>query len=96
MSQGSRECSNPGLKLANAFGVIQTDALLNWVVTKPRLRSVLTSKPAQHDQPATTDWQSQFAAVGESMSTAGGFGFGPGGSAAAGNRRIQVQIRFGF
>jgi hypothetical protein len=28
--------------------------------------------------------------------TAGGFGFGPGGSAAAGNRRIQVQIRFGF
>jgi predicted DNA-binding transcriptional regulator YafY len=30
------------------------------------------------------------------ISTAGGFGFGPGGSAAAGNRRIQVQIRFGF
>jgi hypothetical protein len=33
---------------------------------------------------------------GESISTAGGFGFGPSGSAAAGNRRIQVQIRFGF
>jgi hypothetical protein len=33
---------------------------------------------------------------GESISTAGSFGFGPSGSAAAGNRRIQVQIRFGF
>jgi hypothetical protein len=32
----------------------------------------------------------------DSIWTAGGFGFGPGGSAAAGNRRIQVQIRFGF
>ena len=32
---------------------------------------------------------------GESISTAGGFG-GPGGSSAAGNRRIQVQIRLGF
>ena len=33
---------------------------------------------------------------GESFSTAGSFGFGPGGSAAAGNRRIQLQVRFGF
>ena len=33
---------------------------------------------------------------GESFSTAGSFGFGPSGSAAAGNRRIQVQVRFGF
>jgi len=33
---------------------------------------------------------------GESISTAGTFGFGPSGSAAAGNRRIQVQIRSGF
>lgn len=33
---------------------------------------------------------------GESFSTAGGFGFGPSGSAAAGNRRIQLQVRFGF
>lgn len=33
---------------------------------------------------------------GESTSTAGSFGFGPGGSAAAGNRRIQVQLRFSF
>jgi hypothetical protein len=33
---------------------------------------------------------------GESTSTAGSFGFGPSGSAAAGNRRIQVQVRFGF
>ena len=33
---------------------------------------------------------------GESTSTAGSFGFGPGGSAAAGNRRIQLQVRFGF
>jgi hypothetical protein len=33
---------------------------------------------------------------GESTSTAGSFGFGPGGSAAAGNRRIQVQVRFSF
>jgi Carboxypeptidase regulatory-like domain/TonB dependent receptor len=33
---------------------------------------------------------------GESTSTAGSFGFGPSGSAAAGNRKIQVQIRFGF
>ena len=33
---------------------------------------------------------------GESFSTAGSFGFGPGGSAAAGNRRIQLQLRFGF
>ena len=33
---------------------------------------------------------------GESTSTAGSFGFGPGGSAAAGNRRIQAQIRFNF
>jgi hypothetical protein len=32
----------------------------------------------------------------ESISTAGSFGFGPSGSAAGGNRRIQVQIRFGF
>jgi hypothetical protein len=33
---------------------------------------------------------------GESTSVAGGFGFGPGGSSAAGNRRIQVQLRFSF
>jgi hypothetical protein len=33
---------------------------------------------------------------GESTSTAGSFGFGPGGSAAAGNRRVQVQVRFSF
>ncbi len=33
---------------------------------------------------------------GESFSTAGGFGFGPSGSPAAGNRRIQVQVRLGF
>ena len=33
---------------------------------------------------------------GESFSTAGSFGFGPGGSAAAGNRRIQLQLRFSF
>ena len=33
---------------------------------------------------------------GESTATAGSFGFGPGGSAAAGNRRIQLQVRFGF
>jgi hypothetical protein len=33
---------------------------------------------------------------GESFSTAGGFGFGPSGSAAAGNRRIQIQVRLGF
>jgi hypothetical protein len=33
---------------------------------------------------------------GESTSTAGSFGFGPGGSAAAGNRRIQLQLRFNF
>jgi hypothetical protein len=33
---------------------------------------------------------------GESTATSGSFGFGPGGSAAAGNRRIQVQVRFSF
>lgn len=33
---------------------------------------------------------------GESFSTAGSFGFGPSGSAAAGNRRIQVQVRLSF
>ena len=33
---------------------------------------------------------------GESTSTSGSFGFGPSGSAAAGNRRIQLQVRFGF
>jgi hypothetical protein len=33
---------------------------------------------------------------GESTSSAGSFGFGPSGSASAGNRRIQVQLRFGF
>ncbi|HEX6284719.1 MAG TPA: hypothetical protein VFZ71_07580, partial [Pyrinomonadaceae bacterium] len=33
---------------------------------------------------------------GESTSTVGSFGFGPSGSAAAGNRRIQLQVRFGF
>jgi hypothetical protein len=33
---------------------------------------------------------------GESTATAGSFGFGPGGSAAAGNRRIQLQMRFNF
>jgi hypothetical protein len=33
---------------------------------------------------------------GESTSTAGSFGFGPAGSAAAGNRRIQLQVRFSF
>jgi hypothetical protein len=32
---------------------------------------------------------------GQSISSAGGFG-GPGGSSAAGNRRMQVQVRFGF
>jgi hypothetical protein len=34
--------------------------------------------------------------LGESLSSAGSFGFGPSGSAAAGNRRIQVQVRLGF
>ena len=33
---------------------------------------------------------------GESTATAGSFGFGPSGSAGAGNRRIQLQVRFGF
>jgi hypothetical protein len=33
---------------------------------------------------------------GESTSSAGSFGFGPSGSASAGNRRIQVLLRFGF
>lgn len=33
---------------------------------------------------------------GESFASAGSFGFGPSGSAAAGNRRIQVQVRLGF
>ena len=33
---------------------------------------------------------------GESTATAGSFGFGPSGSAAAGNRRIQLQMRFSF
>ncbi|HSD46234.1 MAG TPA: hypothetical protein VLB87_06405, partial [Pyrinomonadaceae bacterium] len=33
---------------------------------------------------------------GESTSTSGSFGFGPSGSAAAGNRRIQFQVRLGF
>jgi hypothetical protein len=33
---------------------------------------------------------------GESTSTVGSFGFGPSGSAAAGNRRIQLQVRFSF
>jgi hypothetical protein len=33
---------------------------------------------------------------GESTAVAGSFGFGPSGSAAAGNRRIQLQLRFGF
>ncbi|MBA3246721.1 MAG: hypothetical protein H0T63_01395, partial [Pyrinomonadaceae bacterium] len=36
---------------------------------------------------------------GQSISTAGGFGFGPGGgggNAAAGNRRIIGQVRFSF
>ncbi len=33
---------------------------------------------------------------GESFSTSGSFGFGPSGSAAAGNRRIQIQVRLGF
>ena len=33
---------------------------------------------------------------GESTSTTGSFGFGPSGSAAAGNRRIQLQVRLGF
>lgn len=33
---------------------------------------------------------------GESFSTSGSFGFGPSGSAAAGNRRIQLQVRLGF
>ncbi len=33
---------------------------------------------------------------GESTNTTGSFGFGPGGSAAAGNRRIQAQVRFSF
>ncbi|HKS11374.1 MAG TPA: carboxypeptidase regulatory-like domain-containing protein [Pyrinomonadaceae bacterium] len=33
---------------------------------------------------------------GESTSVSGGFGFGPSGSSAAGNRRIQLQVRFGF
>ncbi|HZI61586.1 MAG TPA: TonB-dependent receptor [Pyrinomonadaceae bacterium] len=33
---------------------------------------------------------------GESFSTSGSFGFGPSGSAAAGNRRIQAQVRLSF
>jgi hypothetical protein len=32
---------------------------------------------------------------GESISSAGSFGFGPSGSGAAGNRRIQLQVRLG-
>ena len=33
---------------------------------------------------------------GESLSTAGGFGFGGGGNPAAGNRRVTAQVRFSF
>jgi hypothetical protein len=33
---------------------------------------------------------------GESLSIRNGFNFGPGGSAAAGNRRVRAQIRFNF
>ncbi len=33
---------------------------------------------------------------GESLSTAGGFGFGPGGTSAAGNRKVEMQLRFSF
>jgi hypothetical protein len=34
---------------------------------------------------------------GQAIQTGGGFGFGPGsGGAAAGNRRVEAQIRFSF
>jgi hypothetical protein len=38
--------------------------------------------------------RSQF--FGESVSTAGGFGFGGGGNQAAGNRRIEFEVQFSF
>jgi len=34
--------------------------------------------------------------VGQSVSTAGGFGAASVGNPAAGNRRVEMQIRFGF
>jgi hypothetical protein len=34
---------------------------------------------------------------GQSLATVAGFGFGPGGgSSSAGNRRMELQARFGF
>ena len=33
---------------------------------------------------------------GESLSSAGGFGRGPGGPSAAGNRSIELQVRASF
>ncbi|HWX24258.1 MAG TPA: hypothetical protein VN083_04415, partial [Vicinamibacteria bacterium] len=33
---------------------------------------------------------------GRSLSNAGGFGFGPGGGAYSGNRRIELQARYSF
>jgi hypothetical protein len=54
------------------------------------------SKPAQHDNLAQPIGNLSSPQFGESISTAGSFGFGPSGSAAAGDRRVQVQIRFGF
>jgi hypothetical protein len=33
---------------------------------------------------------------GQSLSSAGGFGFGGGGASAAGNRRVEASIRFSF
>jgi hypothetical protein len=33
---------------------------------------------------------------GRSLASAGGFGFGTGGTTAAGNRRIELQARFAF
>ena len=32
----------------------------------------------------------------QSLSSAGGFGFGPGGASYAGNRRIELQARYSF
>jgi hypothetical protein len=50
-----------------------------------------------HNNPATPIGNLSSPLFGESTATGGGFGgFGPGGSASAGNRRIQAQVRFNF
>jgi len=58
--------------------------------------SVSAQNLLNHTNPAAPVGNLSSPFFGRSLASAGGFGFGTGGTTAAGNRRIELQARFAF